>query len=134
VVDTIHKETHQGHNERWQLTEQGKEMTTIKEKNLPLGICLNLLLPGLGYIYMGRWFLGLIAGALILAIIFSAPAQNVMVVWLVMNLIMLIDMILLQGKNRKRYQTQTTIQCNFCAEPIQKQAKICKHCKEAVSQ
>ncbi|MBU0801506.1 MAG: hypothetical protein KKB56_17605 [Gammaproteobacteria bacterium] len=134
MVDTIHKETHQVHNERWQLTEQGKEMTTIKEKNLPLGICLNLLLPGLGYIYMGRWFLGVIAGALILAIIFSAPAQNVLVVWLVMNLIMLIDIILLHGKNRKKYQSQNMMQCCFCAELIQKQAKICKHCKEAVTQ
>ncbi|WP_413043121.1 hypothetical protein [Pseudomonas sp. YJ42] len=83
---------------------------------------------------MARWFLGVIAGALILAIIFSAPAQNVMMVWLVMNLIMLIDMILLQGKNRKKFQSAKMTQCSFCAELIQKQAKICKHCKEAVAQ
>jgi hypothetical protein len=112
------------------LTEQGKKMTTIKEKNLPLGICLNLLLPGLGYIYMGRWFLGLIAGALILAIIFSAPTQNVLAVWLVMNLIMLIDMILLHGKLKNNHQ----VSCSFCAELTNANAKICKHCKEAVTQ
>lgn len=105
-------------------------MSEIKEKSLPLGIGLNLVLPGLGYVYMGRWFLGLIAGSLILAIIFSAPAQNAVMVWLVMNLIMLIDMIVLHGKRKKQLQ----IECNFCAEPINRNAKICKHCKVAVTQ
>lgn len=105
-------------------------MDTLKEKSLPLGIGLNLVLPGLGYVYMGRWFLGLIAGALILAIIFSASAPNALIVWLVMNLIMLIDMIVLHGKRKKQLQ----IECYFCAELINRNAKICKHCKEAVSQ
>ncbi|WP_312245776.1 hypothetical protein [Stutzerimonas nitrititolerans] len=105
-------------------------MTQIKEKKLPLGIGLNLVLPGLGYIYMGRWFLGLVAGALILAIIFSAPAQNAVMVWLVMNLIMLIDMIVLHGKRKKQLQ----VECKSCAELINRNAKICKHCKEAVAQ
>jgi len=129
VVSSFDNETHKGRNEQ-QLNKQGKEMTQIKEKKLPLGIGLNLVLPGLGYIYMGRWFLGLVAGALILAIIFSAPAQNAVMVWLVMNLIMLIDMIVLHGKRKKQLQ----VECKSCAELINRNAKICKHCKEAVAQ
>lgn len=103
-------------------------------KSLPLGIGLNILLPGLGYIYMGKWFLGLVAGALILAIIFSAPAQNAVITWAIMNAIMLIDMFILHGKNKRKNQSENMMQCSFCAELIQKQAKICKHCKEAVAQ
>ena len=34
-------------------------MSKIKEKSVPLAIGLNFLLPGLGYMYMGKVILGI---------------------------------------------------------------------------
>jgi len=41
-------------------------MTAIKDKSLPFAIGLNLLLPGAGYMYMGRVILGI--GALLVVL------------------------------------------------------------------
>lgn len=37
-------------------------MAEIKEKSIPLAIGLNLLLPGLGYMYMGKIIVGIEGG------------------------------------------------------------------------
>ena len=39
-----------------------------KEKSIPLAIGLNLVLPGLGYVYFGRYVTGIIALIIVLAI------------------------------------------------------------------
>ena len=43
-------------------------MSAPKEKNIPLAIGLNLVLPGLGYMYMGKVVVGIAALLLIIAI------------------------------------------------------------------
>ena len=103
-----------------------------KSKSLPLAIGLNLLLPGVGYVYMGRWILGIAACALILAIFKSNAAQNALLVWLAMNALMAVDMVMLDNKNKKKIKDRETVKCGSCAELILAEAKICRYCQADV--
>jgi hypothetical protein len=104
-------------------------MSAVKEKSLPLAIGLNLVLAGAGYMYMGRVVLGL--GALLVVgftiafsgLLFAIPT------WLVLNVIMVIDMLLLSNKNKAAVAAAHTRKCPSCAETIQKEAKICRFCQ-----
>jgi type IV secretory pathway VirB3-like protein len=101
-------------------------MSDTDEKNLPLAIGLNLLLPGVGYMYMGRPILGigvllLIVGMALVNALLAIP------VWLVMNVIMAIDMFILASKRK----ADTMTRCSQCAESIQKQARVCRYCGAA---
>lgn len=66
-----------------------------KEKSLPLAIGLNLILPGVGYMYMGKVIVGIGALILILLILASTSLMVLLPVWLGLNLIMAIDMYLI---------------------------------------
>lgn len=68
-----------------------------KSKSRTAAIGLNLLLPGAGYLYMGRWFAGIFGGALILAILMCSSQEHFFLVWIVTNLIMAVDMCLLSS-------------------------------------
>lgn len=68
-----------------------------KSKSRTAAIGLNLLLPGVGYLYMGRWFAGVFGGALILAILMCSSQEHVFLTWIIVNLIMAIDMCLLNS-------------------------------------
>lgn len=77
----------------------------LKSKTAAVG--LNVLLPGAGYLYMGRWFAGIFGGALILAILMRSSQEHFFGVWIVTNLIMAIDMCLLSSDRqykRKDFQ------------------------------
>lgn len=65
-------------------------------------MALNVLLPGAGYLYMGRWFAGIFGGALILAILVRSPQEHLFLVWIVTNLIMAIDMCLLNSNRQSK--------------------------------
>ena len=103
-------------------------MTTAKEKSLPLAIGLNLLAPGLGYMYMGKWLVGIVAFFLILGIYATAGSFFLFTTWLVMNVIMAIDMVILNNKNKRTLLEQNTKKCPNCAESIQREAKVCRFC------
>ena len=72
-------------------------VSTTKLKSRTAAVGLNVLLPGAGYLYMGRWFAGIFGGALILAILMSSSQEHLFGVWIVTNLIMAIDMCLLSS-------------------------------------
>ena len=107
-------------------------MSEPKEKSVPLAIGLNFLLPGLGYMYMGKVIIGIFALLLILCIYLTYALGGVFYTWITMNAIMAIDMLILGNKNKKHIEEKTTMKCPQCAELIKKEAKICKHCKSAL--
>lgn len=104
------------------------------EKSLPLAIGLNVVLPGLGYLYMGRWILGIAGGLLIIAILATTPINTLLLVWIVMAAIMAIDMVLLFNKRKAKIAAETTTKCSRCAETIQRGAKVCRYCHSEVAQ
>jgi len=107
-------------------------MTKIKDKSLPLAIGLNLLLPGAGYMYMGRVILGIGAMLIVSLIVLGSGLLLIVPTWLGTNAIMAIDMWILFNKNKAALETATTRKCPHCAELIQKEAKVCKHCHRDV--
>lgn len=103
-------------------------MSTAKEKSLPLAIGLNLLLPGAGYMYMGKWIVGIFACLLIIMIYLSSALLLAVPTWLGMNIIMGIDMLILNNKNKKKVVEQNMKKCPNCAELIQREAKVYRFC------
>jgi uncharacterized membrane protein len=83
----------------------GKEM---KKKSLPLAIGLNIILPGVGYMYMGRVIIGIFAFLFIVLGLVSQPLNTFFSIWLFLNIIMAIDMYLLDRKKKKKLAEQNT--------------------------
>ena len=103
-----------------------------KEKSLALAIGLNFFLPGIGYIYMGKIALGIVAIFLVIGIYLQASIFTLFFTWITMNVIMAIDMVILGNKNKKEYEEATLFKCPHCAEMIKKEALVCKHCGKEV--
>lgn len=97
-----------------------------KKKNGLLAAGLNLVLPGAGYVYCGRVILGI--GAFILAgLIILVYPYGAIVVWLVV----IIDGFLYADRYNKKLEKEIKSQmkkCPMCAELVQPDAKVCKHC------
>ncbi|MEX5685427.1 hypothetical protein [Pseudomonas silesiensis] len=80
----------------------GQIMTYSKSNSLGAAVGMNLLLPGLGYLYMGRWIAGVLGGALVIAICVRSPSEHLLIVWAATNLIMAIDMCLLGSRHHAK--------------------------------
>lgn len=76
-------------------------MAEQKTKNLPLAIGLNLLYPGLGYMYMGKIIIGIGAALLVTMIYLTNVTAYIIPTWLIMNLVMALDMFILHNKAQK---------------------------------
>ena len=107
-------------------------MSDEREKSIPLAIGLNVLLPGLGYMYMGKVIVGIAALLLIIGIYAVTSIFALFSTWIVMNVIMAIDMFVLGKKKAKEYEKEAMMKCPMCAELIKKEAKVCKHCKHSL--
>jgi hypothetical protein len=105
----------------------------VQEKSLPLAIGLNLVLPGLGYMYMGRVVLGIAAMFLIVLMFLSTGLLFLVPTWIGVNAIMAIDMLILFNKRKATVLNQSTKKCPYCAEVIQRDAVLCRFCHSKVS-
>lgn len=103
-------------------------MKIVNEKSLPLAIGLNLLIAGAGYLYMGKWLVGIFAMLLITGILLTTSLDLVLPAWFILNLIMGLDMWILFRKRQAAVIQQSMKTCPNCAEQILKQAKICGFC------
>ena len=74
----------------------------MPEKSLRVAIQLNLVFPGLGYCYIGKTIVGIIAVLLVIGIYLAKGFQFLVQAYLVMNAVMAIDMIIWNGRTRKQ--------------------------------
>lgn len=121
--------------------EDGRNKKEMAEKSLPLGIGLNILLPGVGYAYYGREIGVLIAVGLVIFFFVICLSGNIQILFLLgpfhifLQIIMALDMLHLSTRYKKelveyealklKYETKD---CPNCAERIKKEAKICRFC------
>jgi hypothetical protein len=103
------------------------------QKSLPLAIGLNLLLPGVGYMYLGRVILGFGAMILVVGILMTQGLLLLVPTWLVLNVIMALDMFILHNKRSAAVVAESTRKCPFCAETIQREARICRYCQRELT-
>jgi hypothetical protein len=104
------------------------EQNELKEKSIPLAIGLNLLWPGIGYMYMGNIVLGLCVLILIpiFIIVVPIPAFSISIC-IVLQVVMLIDMLILGKEREKEIAAANTKVCPKCAETINCKAIVCPY-------
>ena len=107
-------------------------MSVATEKSLPLAIGLNFVLPGAGYMYLGRFSVGIGAMVVVSLILIATGAVLLVPLWLWLNVIMAIDLSMLFYKQQAAVQAATLRKCPYCAELIQAEARVCKHCQRDV--
>ena len=99
-----------------------------KKKSVPLAILLNMLLPCIGYFYMGKWFKGILAAFISVIVIVLTMGLG----YFFLQIIFSIDMIIISNDidadNNKLYESNRR-SCPNCRESIVIGAKVCVHCK-----
>lgn len=82
-------------------------MSQPTEKNLPMAIGLNILWPGAGYMYYDRVELG-IGLAIVVPIL---AIMGSFIVLILFWIVMFIDLIIMNNKNKKDVEIATTKKC-----------------------
>ena len=98
-----------------------------KRKSGALAAGLNLIIPGAGYIYCGRVILGIAAFILTVLLVLTLFPYGAITIWIVL----IIDGFLCADRYNKKLDIKIESQkkkCPMCAELVQPDAKVCKHC------
>jgi len=75
-------------------------------KSLRVAIQLNLVFPGLGYFYIGKTIIGIIAALLVIGIYIAKGFHYLVQAYLVMNAVMVTDMLIWNSRTRKKITAQ----------------------------
>lgn len=92
-----------------------------------VGVVLNAFLPGVGYMYMGKWGHGIL-------FVIAVPIAMLVtwgIAWFPWMLMVCIDMLLLKNKEERdhaRAYARTMKRCPECAEPVRRDARVCRYC------
>ena len=74
----------------------------LPAKSLRVAIQLNLVFPGLGYLYIGKTIVGVIAALLVVGIYLLRGFHYLVQAYLVMNAILAIDLLIWNSRIRKK--------------------------------
>ncbi|MDD5014784.1 MAG: zinc ribbon domain-containing protein [Atribacterota bacterium] len=101
-----------------------------KRKKGWIAAVLNLFLPGAGYIYCGKIFIGIIVLPFFILMFFSVGA---LAPFLIPSLcfVLIVDGFLAADRANKKIDKKIgdlMKKCPQCAEKVLPDAKICKHC------
>jgi len=122
------REIQQAQQQKQQLLETKRKKA--KPRSVPLAIGLNLVLPGLGYLYGGRvisFFAALLFCLFIILPLAIARPILILIIPMV-HLIMALDLIWWIGRRNEKAREQNTQKCPYCAELIKPEAKLCRYC------
>lgn len=108
-------------------------------KDYATAILLNIFIPGAGYIYAGRIFLGVVVLLLCIGPIAASLAlldgiSEGVYSWTgLLAIIGAVDGYLTVKKHNAKFDADELIACPHCAEKIQRAAKLCRFCKREVA-
>lgn len=94
-------------------------------KSMWVGFVMNLLIPGLGYGYFGRPWIGVACFIIFTPLIILSYG----VAWFFWALVMGLDMRKFQRAHERDILVATTKKCPNCAELVLKEARICRFCQ-----
>lgn len=114
-------------------------MLTTKKLDFATAILLNLFIPGAGYIYVGRWVLGVVVLFLamapaVFAVITGGMGLVLAMPWASMlSIVGAIDAYIIVRKQNASADEESTMPCPNCAERIQRAARVCRFCQRPVA-
>jgi len=112
---------------------------TPKKKDFATAILLNLFIPGAGYVYAGRPVLGVVAIVLLLAfsVGFIATGNEQLLSYAGgLGVIAAVDGYLTVKKHNAAIDESSQarlVACPSCAEKIQPEAIVCRHCNREIA-
>ena len=109
----------------------GQDDLQLKRKSGILAAALNIVLPGAGYIYCGRVLLGVFALPFILLLL----SVSQVAAWGLWVILFVDGFLSASNYNEKLFERVRAMmkKCPMCAESVQPDALVCKHCGHSFS-
>lgn len=125
-------------NRLWGRVEATMTSAATTKKDYATAILLNLVVPGAGFMYVGRVAFGvgvlLFYGLCVAAVLAVPPSLTAVVANFAggIAVVAAIDGYLVVRKHNTAVEAATTRACPWCAEKIQRTAVVCRFCNREV--